>query len=290
MDLLSLSKAIKASGRPQNCASFLIYGDAKTGKSRLAATVAKVPWVKRVFWIDIENGTDTLLTMLEKGILKEEHAEKITVFKIPDTAQVPRAFETVTKMFTMKTDIMICDEHGRVNCRECAKKQGLKEGFPGTPFNISKCTHEDFVILDSGSAFADSVLNYYCLGKGADYKPGWDEYNPQGETLKDVLLVVQAAHTNFIVITHSLEIEYEENGKKESDTYPLMGTKNFSKRCAKFFNHVLFLEIKVGKHKGGSATTYKRNVLTGSRNDWRIEDQAELDLSVLFASIGRSKA
>lgn len=288
MRLNALAKAIQETGRPRNCFSILIYGGPKTGKSRLAATVAKVPWIRNVYWLDIENGADTLVTMVNKDkVLTPEEASKIVMFSVPDTAAVPRAFETVTKMLFVKKDLHICEEHGRVDCKECKTALGT-EDFPGEPFNISKCTEEDVIVLDTGSALGDSILNYHCLGKGENFKPGWDEYQPQGETLKDAMLVVQAAQTNFIVLTHELSVEYEEEGTKTrvEEIYPLMGTKNFSKRVAKFFSHVLYLELKLGKHKGGSSSTYKKGIVTGSRSDWRIENHTELDLSVLFKEMG----
>jgi hypothetical protein len=64
-----------------------------------------------------------------------------------------------------------------------------------------------------------------------------------------------------------------------------MGTKNFSLQCAKYFTHIAYLEKKLGKHKGGTNTDYRNDVITGSRGGWRLEDQKELDLSLLFAQL-----
>lgn len=60
MDLLALSKKYKEEPKNQ---SILIYGDSGVGKSRTAATVALIPWVERVFWLDLDNSMETLFHM-----------------------------------------------------------------------------------------------------------------------------------------------------------------------------------------------------------------------------------
>lgn len=288
MKLNELAKAVKEMGKPADCWSLLIYGRPKIGKTQLAATIAKVPSIRNVYWFDIENGSETLLTMLRKGLLTEAQASKITLYKIPDSKEIPMAMETVMKCLTVRQDHIICDVHGKISCAVCATKNasGRVDAFTGTPFNIAKCTKDDVVVIDSANALGVSVLNYYLLGKNVDYKPGWDEYGPQGLVLTDALLTVQGARrTNFIMTTHELSITTEENDKEIDRYYPIIGTKNFSLQCGKYFTHIAYLEMKLGKHKGGTDSTYRKDVLTGSRGGWRLEDQKEMDLSVLFAQL-----
>lgn len=280
MNLNQIAKAVKETQQPKNCATILIYGDPKSGKSELAATVAKVPWVKNVYWFDIENGSDTLITMVHKGKLTEAQASKIQLISVPDTPEEPRAMETVMKALTVKKDQLICEEHGKIGCVICRDKQA-----PTVPFNIDKCTEEDFIVVDSGSALGISILNYYCKGKPSDFKPGWDEYGAQGRVLGDFGLVIQGARTNFIVIAHSISVDYTENDKEIEKLYPSVGTKNFARTFAKYFSHVIYLEIKLGLHKGGSSSLYRKDTVTGSRGEWRLEDQKETDLSLLFSSM-----
>lgn len=284
MNLSAIVAAVKETQQPKNCFNMLIYGEPKTGKTKLMATIAKVPWIKRVFWFDIENGSDTLVTMALNGELKAEETDKITVYQIPDMPSEPRAMETIMKCLTVKKDLIICEEHGKINCVACKDAAGSKE-YQGQLFNIAKCTTEDVIVIDTMSALSISILNYYCLGKGDYFKPGWDEYGPQGRVLADAGLVIQNASTNFLVSAHSISVDYEENDKELEKLYPQVGTKNFSRTFAKYFSHVLYLELKLGLHKGGSSSTYRKDTVTGSRSNWKLEDQKNLDLSMLFSSL-----
>src|SRR5690606_12088143 len=106
----------------------------KMGKTRLAGTAAKIPELKKIYWIDIENGVETLLNM---GLTDEELA-KIVLIKIADTRDNPIAIETILKTFTSKVPLKICELHGKVDCAECIK---AKEGF--FTWHLDQCTHED---------------------------------------------------------------------------------------------------------------------------------------------------
>lgn len=299
MRLNEIAKAVKELGKPADCWSLLIYGSPKIGKTQLAATIAKVPEIKTIYWFDIENGSETLITMVRNRLLTEEQASKVILYKIPDTKESPMAMETILKCLTVRpakdaADHMVCDLHGKVNCVNCAEKdeKGQVKAFKGQPFNITKCTKDDVVVIDSGNALGVSILNYYLRGKSVDYKPGWDEYGPQGLVLTDILLTIQGARrTNFIMTTHELAITTEENDKEIDRYYPVIGTKNFSLQCGKYFTHIAYLEKKLGRHVGGTGSVYRKDVLTGSRGGWLLENQAQLDLSLLFAQLkGVAKA
>lgn len=285
--LTDIAKAVRETGKPANMWSLLIYGPPKIGKTELAGTIAKVPYIKRVHFFDLENGSETLEKMFREGKLKDEHAEKINVYKLPDTRQYPIAMETIMKILTVKEDHVICEAHGKISCVACATKtqDGKVDKLVGQSFNIRNCGDEDVIVIDSGSQLGNSVLHYYLRGKDRDYKPGWDEYGPQGLVLTDALMVVQNARTNFIVCTHEISVETEENDTKVDRFYPLIGTKNFSLVCAKYFSHVAYLEKKMNMHRGGTGSTYRKDVITGSRAGWRLENAKELDLSVLFEQL-----
>lgn len=286
--LSAIAAAVKETGKPAGTWSLLIYSAPKQGKTRLAGTIAKVPFIKRVSWFDLENGSDTLDTMVREGTLTQDQAEKIMVYKIPDTKQVPMAMETLMKCLTVRTEHLICNVHGKIDCVICAtKKEDGKtvDKITGDLFDIRDHGEEDVIVIDSGSQLGDSILNYYLRGKSQDYKPGWDEYGPQNLVLNDAFSIIQRARTNFIVCTHEVAVTREENDKEVDRYYPLIGTKNFSMKCAKYFTHVAYLEIKLGLHKGGTATDYRKDTITGSRAGWRLEDSKSLDLSVLFEQL-----
>jgi len=274
---MKLSDLAKAANTVRANHSILVYGPPKTGKTRLLGTAAKIPEFKRIFWIDLENGSETLL---HSGLTPEE-MDKIVLIKVPDTRDNPRGIETVLKMFSAKTPIFICDTHGKANCSDPACKDH------GIQFCLKDLTHNDIVILDSGSQLGDSALNMACAGKSVEFKPGWDEYGLQSKWLGDILSHIQAAtYTNFAIITHELIVEEEVNGVNRDKIYPLVGTKAFSAKVAKYFGSVIYVEIKMGKHAAGSSSTYKPNHITGSRVNAKIENAKELDMRAIFMERG----
>lgn len=273
MKLTALANALSAVEKNH---SILIYGPPKTGKTRLVGTTAKMPEIKRIFWLDGENGSETLLHM---GLSAEE-MDKITLIRVPDTRDNPRFIETVLKMFSSKTPINICDAHGKVGCIEADCKKNF------VSFCLKDCTHNDVIVIDSGSQLGDSAIALACAGKPVEYKPGFDEYGMAGKLLGDICSVIQAAvYTNFIMITHEIVVEEDINGIKRDKIYPLVGTKNFCFKVAKYFGTVVYAEIKLGKHAAGSSSTYKANYITGSRVNASME-KSELSMKSILIEGG----
>ena len=274
MKLSELANKLHAHQKPNH--SILIYGPSKTGKTELVGTAARIPEIKRIFWIDVENGAETLLHM---GLTNDE-LDKINLIKIPDTRELPRGIETVLKMLSAKQPIEICDAHGKVACVDC-------EGKGHTVFCLKDCTHNDLIVIDSGSQLGDSALAMACAGKPIEYKPGWDEYGLVVKWLGDIMSVIQAAtYTNFVMITHELIYEEEINGIKRDKILPLVGTKSFCSKVAKYFGTVIYTEIKLGKHAAGSSSTYKPNHITGSRVNAAIEKSKELSMRAILVEGG----
>lgn len=261
MDLLRLKQAT-AKLQPNH--SILMYGPPKSGKTRLAGTAATIEELDTIWWIDIENGVETLLNM---GLTDEQLA-KVKLIKITDTRDNPIALETILKAFTSKTPVNICELHGKVDCAEC-KKSG--EGF--FSWHLGQCKHNELVVLDSGSQLGDSALAAACLGKPGMFKPTFDEYGMVNKWLGDVCSVIQqCTHTNFVVLTHEIALEDDEGKDK---IFPLMGSKAFSMKCAKFFGTVVYVHKKMNKHTAGSSSTYQSNLLTGSRVNVALEKSKE---------------
>lgn len=278
MKLSELAKATNKEHKPNH--SILLYGPPKTGKTRLVGTAARIPEIERIFWVDLENGAETLLHM---G-LTEQELDKIHLIQIPDTREVPRGCETILKMFSAKQEIWICDSHGKVNCVEC---QTSDKKFTGTRFLLKDCTHKDLIVIDSGSQLGDSALAMACAGKPVEFKPGWDEWGLSNKYLGDILSVIQQAYyTNFVVITHETIVEEEVNGVKKDKILPLMGTKAFCAKVAKYFGTVAYVELKMGKHTAGSSSTYKPNHITGSRVNAQIEKEKEPDMRTILVDGG----
>jgi len=276
MKLNELAKAVARALPPNH--SILCYGPPKSGKTELIGTAAKLPEIHNIYWFDLENGSETLLHM---GLTEDELA-KITIFRLKDRPDKPIAIQTMLRVFSAKQAINICDEHGIVECIDCKRL-----GVGSTPFWLGQCTHNDLVVIDSGSQLGDSALIAACMQTGNTMKPGWDEYGPQGKWLAEILTVIQqAAWTNFIVLTHELIYEEEINGVKRDKIVPLMGSKNFSLKVAKYFGTVVYLHMFLGKHAAGSSTTYKNETLTGSRLNVAIEKSKEKDMRAILIEGG----
>ncbi len=287
MDLLAIKNAMAS---VEENHSVLIYGPPKSGKTRLVASAALIPEIENIYWHDNENGYHTILSM----DLPDWALAKIKLFRYPDTRTNPIAIETMLKVFSAKTPVTICDQHGKVNCVACR----TGNTFQGTPFSLGTCTHKDLVVIDSSSQLGDSALNSACIGQDVTYKATFDDYGASGKYLADILSVIQQCHnTNFIVITHELVDEEVINGVKKDRIFPLMGTKTFSRKVAKYFGTVVYTHMKLGKHAAGSSSTYKTETLTGSRVGAVLEKSKEPCMAdilvaggIIKSSIGDSTA
>lgn len=261
MNLLQLKNA---ASRLETNHAILIYGPPKAGKTRLAGTAAKIPEVEKIWFFSLENGHEVLLNM---GLTDEE-LMKIVIFKIQDTRDNPIGIETLLRALTSRTSVKICDLHGRVDCPEC-----LKSRAEFTSFCLPECKHNHLVIVDSGSQWGDSALAAACLGKPGMYKPTFDEYGMVNKWLGDGCSVIQqCVNTNFVVLTHEVAMKDDEDKDK---IFPLMGSKAFSMKCAKYFGTVVYAHKKLGKHVAGSGSTYRADLLTGSRLNVKLEDSKE---------------
>jgi len=278
--------------KPPEGKTLLIYGDAKTGKSSLAATVAKAQKIKRVDWFDTENGQERLITMVKTGELTKEEAAKIRVFRIRDAVEEPYAFETLAKLVGLRRPLDICDMHGRdmKNCQECTKAKASFQSF-----NMQEHNPETAIVIDSLSQLSDSIMHFYNEGKMLKGTAGMDAYREQGLRLVEFLTEVQRGKTNWICITHTAVIELEAGseriapvdykGPKEERRYPLVGTRPFSMKVGKYFAHVAYLKVRLRQHQGGSSTTYQGDVITGSRTDWELESQLDKEKKPIMSLV-----
>lgn len=249
------------------------------GKTRLVGTAAKIKELVTIWWFDLENGVETLLNM---GLTDEE-LSKVKLIRIKGTRNDPIAIETILKAFTSKVPLNICEMHGRVDCAEC-----LRNKDPFIKWHLKQCTHNDLVVIDSGSELGDAALAAACLGKPEMYKPTFDEYGMVSKWLGDVCSVIQqCTNTNFVVITHEISLTDDENKDK---IYPLFGSKAFSMKAAKFFGTVVYLQKKLNKHVAGSSSTYQGNILTGSRLGVAIEKSKEPSMCDILIDGGILKA
>lgn len=250
---------------PSKTHRVLVFGAPKSGKTQLAGELASH---YKILWFDLENGFETLLK------LPKESQSNIELITLPDTKVYPIAIETMLKVIT-GNKVEICEAHGKVSCQVCKK-------LPDSQYSIvelNSLNDEWVVVVDSLTQLSNSAMNH--LTKNCDelYKPEWSDYRNQGQLLDKFLSQIQQAKFNVVCITHECETEMEDGKKK---LVPVAGTTNFSRNTAKYFDHVVYSELKNKSHKFASSTTYANNVLTGSRSDVTLESSQNPSLKQIF--------
>ena len=244
----------------------IVFGAPKTGKTLLAAKLAEH---YNLIWFDLENGHETLFQ------LPEAWQERIELINIPDTATYPMAIETCLKV--VKQKCVICDEHGKVGCMICQRQDP-----PGSTVTVDLPNMKDLetvVVFDSLTQLTASAIANITKGQPDDYKLQLDDWGNLGKLLGIFLSQLQQSGYHVVCISHETEAETE--GKKKK-LVPVGGSRNFSRNLAKYFDHVIYAEVKNRKHMFSSSTTYATTILTGSRTDVAIEDGSEPSLLQIF--------
>jgi len=232
----------------------VLFGAPFTGKSLLAGKLAEY---YKLIWVDIENGKDTLFQ------LPAEWQARIEIISIPDTRSYPMGIETCLKM--VKQKCVICEEHGKVGCMLCQREE--------KPVVVTDLPNmkdlETIVVFDSMTQLTNSAIANITKGEPDDYKLDYDDWGNLGKLLDIFLSHIQQSGYHVIVISH--EIEALTEGKK-AKLVPVAGTRNFARNAAKYFDHVVYAEVKNNKHFFSSSTATGTTILTGSRTGVAIED------------------
>lgn len=240
----------------------IVYGPPKTGKTDLVGQLAEK---KKLWWFDLEDGVKTLLASPR---MKREWFNNIELFKIPDTQINPIACRTFLKMFKAGTH-EICQMHGAVACPLCKK-----DSLPTTSINLGSFTNEDILVIDSATQLAQSAMNdiqkKIIMADEFDKKPTWDDYFNQGRIMDRIFSIVQQANFNVVVISHETMTEMEDGSKK---IVPVGGTREFSSKFAKYFDDVIYCEIVNKRHNYSCSSTYKNNVISGSRTNRELNKE-----------------
>lgn len=232
----------------------LLFGPPKSGKTLLAGSVSSD---YDVLLIDLEAGFDTLKQ------LPHASQEKIEVISLPDTRSFPIAIETCLKIVKGGAH-EICEAHGKISCAICKKAEGIF-----TRVALHELPLSTIVIFDSLTQLTNSAMAHIGKDKPDDFKFEYDHWAHLGKIMDMFLSHIQQAPYNVICISHETEVEMEDGGNK---LVPTAGTRNFSRNTAKYFDEVVYCEVKNKKHVAASSTTYGSRILSGSRSGIKLED------------------
>jgi len=249
----------------------LIYGAPKSGKTQLAAQLAHH---YKLIWFDLENGYATLLK-LPKPI-----QGNVEVISIPDSKVFPIAIETMLKVIT-GNKVNICEQHGKVSCPLCKK-----DNLPTTDIELATVGTDTVVVIDSLTQLTNSAIAFITKNQPDDYKMDFSDWGNLKAIVEKFLSQVQVAKYNIVCISHEEEVEMEDGRKK---IVPVCGSSKSSRNTAKYFDHVIYCDVKNRKHGAASSTTFANNILTGSRTDAILESEVNPSLDSIFKSgIGTS--
>lgn len=245
---------------PSTTQRVLLYGPPKTGKTEIAGALSTD---FDLLWFDLEAGKDTLFK------LPRAQQDRINVISLPDTRGWPIAAETMLKV--VKGAICaICEEHGKVNCLPC-----LKLSKPIETICLATLPPGTIVVIDSGTQLTSSFIAHITKEQDEMYKMQTDDWGHVAKFVDMFLSYLQQLKCHIILITHETEAELEDG---KSRVVPVMGSRNSSRNVSKYFDHVVYAQVKNGKHQFGSSTLYQNNITTGSRSGAFLEKQTNPSL------------
>ncbi len=252
--------------------SVIIYGAPKSGKTRLAGTLAKH---FNLIWLDLENGHSTLFQ------LPKPWQERIELVQVPDTKDNPIAIATVMKLLT-GAKYKVCDAHGIASCGKCVVKP---VGKGNMEIELAKCNIKDtIVVIDSFTQLTSSAQALST--KGLDPTKGQFEefkhFRVQGSFLEKCLDLIQNARFNIVVLAHEAGVEQVDKSEK---IMPAGGTKNFARTVSKYFGHIVHLGLRNKKHVANSSSTGSNLILAGSRTNFEVDLNDEDSLANLFRGV-----
>lgn len=244
----------------------MLFGPPKVGKTQLCTELTKM---FNVLYIGLEQGHAVFYK------LPLEQQEKVEMLLLPDSKDFPIAAQTVLKIFKKNdTGYNVCNAHGVIDCQICKAaliKEPQAELF--THINLYALDRTWVVVVDSSTQLTNSCIAHITKNQAEDYKLQTDDWGNLAKLMEIFFSRVQVAPFHVVVISHETEAELEDGKTK---LVPVAGSRNFSRNSAKYFDHVVYLQVSQGKHGGVSMTTQSLNIVAGSRTDIDIKKEFSL--------------
>lgn len=250
----------------------LIYGAPKVGKTRLAATIAQVPSIEKVIWLDTERGSDTIFSG-QTTLTAEEMGKIIPIF-FQDTTDAPTVAITLLQALTSQGTVHIDQENGII-------KPGAK---PSTvPFSFKTYGPETAIVYDTISQVGDSVFNLQkTLYKYTDNRKYWGCFY---QDMNAITSAIQSSRAYNIMLAQEQVVEgttsdeerkHKVNNPTDRTTtskimvmddkmLPVCGSQPYASKLAKYPSTVVRLYIERKHYSQISKPTAMANVLAGSR-------------------------
>lgn len=244
----------------------VVYGPPKSGKTELVGALSSK---FKLIWFDLENGYVTLKK------LPAASQANIELISIPDTKDYPIAIETMLKVIKGAA-VSICEEHGKVACPLCTKN-----GASTTTVELRTVQPDTIVVIDSLTQISNSIIAQAGRGKPIDFQFTYTEWLNVKAHVESFLSNLQQAWYNVVCISHEEEVEMEDGSKK---IVPVCGSSKSSRNTAKYFDHVVYCNVKNRKHNTFSDTLAMNSILTGSRTDAELEKDGSKGLFDIFSS------
>jgi hypothetical protein len=261
----------------------IVYGPPKSGKTTLV--VGQLLRHYKVIYVDLEKGRTTLFKM-DKALLAN-----LDVIAIKDNKDTPMAIDASIKLASGGKRIY-CLTHQKLDCVACKTSRDPEVVKYLYEYEFNTLDPQEYaVVFDSFTQIASSAKAH--VGKGLNppkigempstNKFEFDHWSALGILLEKFLDYVQCASFNVVVITHEMGIEQEDGIEK---LMPSGGTKNFARTIAKYFDHIVYCNIRNRKHKAESSTTAENKILTGSRTSVEVSTEDPDSMARLLGKIG----
>lgn len=266
--------------KPSAARHIMVYGPPKSGKTVSILQLAMYGY--KLWYCDGEDSIKSAWSVDDRGkrLLPNDALENVELIRLPDTMVYPIMIETLLKIIK-GGPCAICHLHGKVSCAICTKTAGASI----VTVDVNTFTPKDILVIESATQVSNSTIAHIKKKDIArdtmadDLKLDWDEWAKQGFLLDRLFSIIQNAPFNVIVSSHE-ELTKMEDGKEK--IVPRLGTRNFSKSSAKYFDDVVYFDKINNKLKQFSSVTYSNNVITGSRTGKMVEKENSRGLIELF--------